>query len=302
MPHAAIFALVDSGRTRLFVDHDGGLSLPSFAMRGPNAAMRHLEELVECEQWFSEDECEGGLLIDRDRQMVWIFGGDEIAYQQALQRALVRMLKGVWSGWQVRWAHRGVTDLAAQCGVSAPRTRSRRLPARFTAYDLCGLESPGQTESEKCWVSVRTSRGAIVDAIFDSRDRGVLGLSPELLPAILSARHVGPPAEPTVNCGAVVDIGFRTVVIWDSAPAANLAVRLARRWPTWSVQRQYRGWRRQMRETGRSHAVVSQLAADPAQVDRQLRSLFASENIFSAPIGGLQIARVLSRLSVAAIA
>src|SRR5688572_9888856 len=131
MPHAAIYVLVESGRTSLHASPSGALAIPKLAFRGPEATTARIRSMTPAADWMTEDECEGGMLVDVDRGTLLLFGGDEIAYQCALQREFVRMLRQVWVGWSVRWAHRGLIDLAEAAGAERLGRREEERRSHF---------------------------------------------------------------------------------------------------------------------------------------------------------------------------
>jgi hypothetical protein len=59
---------------------------------------------------------EGGVLVDRSRQLLWVFGGEDLRWKAPLRRLYLQLLAEVWTGWNVQWAYSGIADLIEQVG------------------------------------------------------------------------------------------------------------------------------------------------------------------------------------------
>jgi hypothetical protein len=233
------------------------------------------------------------VLADQDRKTLVLFGGDEVCYEAPLQRVFMQMLAPLWSGWRLEWAHRGLADLADY--ASARSERPQRLPRRRRRFDTFASEPIVLAEEDAClgdcWISLRSERGAIADYLLDTRGHGPSALKPGLLSQLEAARPRPVPMETDVTCGALIDCAWRTILVWDGAPTANLVSTLKRSWPAWSVKRQLSGWRRQVRETGRKTAGR---AANRQVLMRRIEAIVSNR----APHGA-HIAQALSRLKLA---
>jgi hypothetical protein len=102
--------------------------------------------------------CEGGAVIDVDhRQLLWC--GAKPPHPEWLTAAS-RVLAQAWRGWQVRWAYRGVLELAAHVGAaSSELTLSHAYVDRFGADRVEPPEDP--SDPIACLVTVRTSDGTV---------------------------------------------------------------------------------------------------------------------------------------------
>jgi len=69
--------------------------------------------------WVLRDSYQGGALIDQNRrELVWFCGDTDHFFPSHLprRRLVFRLLGHVWEGWRVRWAYRGMEELAEHVG------------------------------------------------------------------------------------------------------------------------------------------------------------------------------------------
>jgi hypothetical protein len=114
---------------------------PEIPMRRPDISSRSVGEPREpgAQGWLDDQWAEGGAVIDLDYRVLILFGGDDISCDVPLRRLYLELLRQVWSGWEVRWAHLGILDLADYVGL--PRKLVMRRAER-DAQLLPGLVDP----------------------------------------------------------------------------------------------------------------------------------------------------------------
>lgn len=271
MSHAALFVVLEPDQPPRITTAENALSIPQLALQGPATASARITRLPLGTPRHFRDEYEGGMFIDWRRRNLVLFGGDEIGYQRALQRVFLRLLRPIWRGWRIAWAHRGIVDVLdharrADSNMSLPRLRqlsqkSAQLKVEQATLPLL-LEGPARPcenhhpqpwrDGGDCWISIRNERGAIADYCIDSQGYGPIVLRPDLLTTLQQFQSCSPPAELDVHSGALVDSRWRRLIAWDSAPASQLAAALRKNWIGWEVKLQRSGWRRQMELTGRT--------------------------------------------------
>jgi hypothetical protein len=75
--------------------------------------MRH----PEAAGWLDDTWAEGGAVIDLDRQVLILYGGEDLLWYIPLRRLYLQLLQEMWAGWDIRWAHRGIVDMADYVGL-----------------------------------------------------------------------------------------------------------------------------------------------------------------------------------------
>src|SRR5206468_1193034 len=107
--------------------------------------------------WLDDCDAEGGVVLDMDRRVLLLYGGEDLLFDVPLRRLFLRLLGHVWKGWEVRWAHEGIADLADYVGYprSEVLTSRARVPQRFRV-----ILSP-DPESTRSLGSARFQSGVI---------------------------------------------------------------------------------------------------------------------------------------------
>lgn len=120
MGHRANLVLVESTGYQLFFCHWCSKSIPQAAFWGPDQALSFVlqQKPVSRENgWLDDVWSEGGLLIDPTRKVMLLYGGEDLLYVIPLRRLYLELLRENWSGWNIRWAHEGIFDLADYVGL-----------------------------------------------------------------------------------------------------------------------------------------------------------------------------------------
>jgi hypothetical protein len=78
--------------------------------------IRKQKKVDEVDGWLDNIWAEGGCVVDEDKKVLLIFGGEDIMYDIPLRRIYLKLLAIVWDGWDIRWAYEGIADLADYVG------------------------------------------------------------------------------------------------------------------------------------------------------------------------------------------
>ncbi len=76
--------------------------------------------------WLDDVWAEGGALMDPGRCLLLWWGGEDVLHEVPLRRLQLELMANPWQGWDVRWAHEGIADLADHVGVPRAQVLSPR--------------------------------------------------------------------------------------------------------------------------------------------------------------------------------
>jgi hypothetical protein len=107
--------LVSNSTYRLFYCHWCANTLDRDLFWGPEHAVAFTlqQQAVGEGGWLDDKWAEGGAVIDTDRRFPLFYGGEDILYHLPLRWVYLDLLRRVWKGWEIRWAHNGIFDIAA---------------------------------------------------------------------------------------------------------------------------------------------------------------------------------------------
>lgn len=272
MGSRASFATVRDGRTRLYYSHWAATTLPQTLVFGPEYALRYIEGLAPAEDLLDEVWCEGAVLLDLDARRLTFFC-DDSRYTPGLLPYYLRLLRHYWPGWEVRWADRGVIDVAVALGLDPDSVRSETDEDDFVPEPL-GVEPP---EYVNTLVTVRRA-GVVSDYGFETYVTKVLAHGPGLVDALQGLDDTTPVGEDDLEDGAFLDADRKEMWVWWRHTGDERHVgRLARLWPGWTVRRHTEGLRRQVELSGRDG---SHVGPDEAAAVRRLVELLSEESGF----------------------
>jgi len=241
--HRASYAVKERGELRFGSDRWDALLIPEQVAWGPAAFLLELESKRPVDGLMDEVWCEGGAAMDLDARQLVFFGGQALRAHAGLRDAFLLLVRASWPGWQVRWAHDGVVDLADAIGVdrlSLEQEADRRLT--WGVDDFAGVRAaqPGDEQILLTRMGPSPTHAAF-DAVADVEH--VLGIGPAML-AELERRPLAPlPRERGVSQGAVIDEAAKHISYWYSFPERDRAAELAARWPGWRLERIRGGYR-----------------------------------------------------------
>lgn len=226
--------IVKRGRQwRLFYDHWCANRLDVELFWGPEPARRFIEQLdaVDESRWLDEVWCEGAAMLDLDDRTLLFFGGEEIMGDVPLRRAHLSLMRDMWPGWRIRWAHEGIVTVGAHVG---------RPPAAFLCDSEPDPEERFRMESQKRGAArtlLTATRDGITAAWRVSGDEEALRLGPGALDVLDEAPETDLlPWRGAMPTGGVhVDFDTRTLGFWWAHPTPAIAARTAAAWPGWNI-------------------------------------------------------------------
>ncbi|NUP05742.1 MAG: hypothetical protein HOW73_06745 [Polyangiaceae bacterium] len=233
MGQRANLVIVRDGEWKLFYDHWCANRLDVELFWGPELAVEFIEQRKHVEDrfgWLDEVWCEGGAVLDEDTRVLTWFGGEEVAFDVPLRRALFELMANQWPGWQLRWATGGIAELGACVGLPAERFLTEREPdGAFTLL----TEYP---EDNDTLLTVRQDGRTLVAQICGEVDglAAGSGLLPQLLafPRTASLRWRGD--MPTG--GVHIDVEERGLYYWLANPVCAIERRVQAAWPGWTTE------------------------------------------------------------------
>jgi hypothetical protein len=274
----ANYVLVRDGQWRLGYSHWGASEIARDIFWGPGRALRAMESCEPVESWLDEVWCQGAVLMDCDHQRLLFFAGGAIEHDLPLRRVYLQMLGHFWLGWELRWAHNGLLDIARYVGVD-----SNKIMVRDSDYEkppnlgrIRSLRRLGAGE-RGIWFTVRDASGRLADNYFKDAMQQLLLAGPVLVDRF-PERLIDPiPPENRVQGGAWIDVAKKELIFWRADSVPELERRFGARWPGWSVKRQTEGWQTQLNLSGRK---APELCADPAGLAGDVINIVLDERAF----------------------
>jgi len=238
-------------RANLVIVHESGYelhyskwaanTLPTYVFWGPGPFEQFVRAQQDLgDQWLDTIWCEGGAVMDLQRRVLLFFGGEDLPYDVVLRRFYFRLLRETWSGWDLRWAHRGIVDLARYCGVSDERVIARSDEERKSVDLSRLLNAPPNPRTANCIVSARVQDGPL--KLFVTALPGVaayLRAGPGLIEHLEARDGLEAfsfePARTTPVCGVHFDIEARQIKFWQASDDPEVERHGARAWPGWTL-------------------------------------------------------------------
>ena len=228
------------GRYELYYSHWAANRLDEELFWGPETAsvfIRAQRSEAEGAAWLDDVWAEGGAVMNTaERTLVW-WGGEDTLYDVPLRRLLLDWMRLTWAGWEVRWAHREIAELAEYAGLASAEVLTRAEPrGRAAAPDL---SEPEELDWMDSVISVRfEDRVALFPSCGDADSRLF-----DCDALVTAARREGGLLELDVSTrtddfpssGAHLDVARREVVFWTATGRARGAGPLQAANPGWKV-------------------------------------------------------------------
>lgn len=196
-------------------------------------ARRFIEQLdtVDESRWLDEVWCEGAAVLDLDDRTLLFFGGDDIIGDIPLRRAHLSLMRDMWPGWQIRWAHEGIVTIGAHVGRPAQVFLCESEPDPEERFRI-------ETDAADANRTLLTVTGdGVTSAWRVAGDEEALRLGPGALDVLDevpgSDRLVWEGAMPAG--GLHVDYDAKTLGFWWAHPTPAIADRAAAAWPGWDI-------------------------------------------------------------------
>lgn len=121
MGQRANLVIVENNEPRIYYSHWDAPYTPNILAQGLEFCEKYFKDFNE-DGWLMDNAfAEGGILIDKDKNNVLIFGGSETAYTPALQRLYCKHITKIWENWNVKWCDKGNVDFAEYLGIMEDR-------------------------------------------------------------------------------------------------------------------------------------------------------------------------------------
>lgn len=186
--------------------------------------------------WLDDTWSEGGAVIDLDRQVLVLYGGENLLWYIPLRRLYLQLLQEVWKGWELRWANRGILDMADYVGLPKNRVITGEshidlVPDFASCVGIHPFDSIGSILLEGDTLRLFPLRGPV---------EFKLAAGPALVDSMRN--HAGyahlPLAEwgtPFPQAGFHVDVSKRRVEYWTASHAFDPETYVTPLWPGWHV-------------------------------------------------------------------
>lgn len=237
MGQRANLVLVEAERYKLYYNHWCANTLPSDLFWGPDHALAFITRQEPTDQWLDDIWAEGGAILDIEVKRVILFGGEDELLDIPYRRLFLRLMRKVWRGWEVRWAHGGIIDIAEYTGTSAETVIARELDRP----NETSLSPPEDREWIDTIVSIRFDSAETL--MFPTSVAAVdwLAYGPDLLRT--GEKRYGYRnlrlEEWTTNfptSGLHVDAVDRRVYVWHAEAIAGELERLRGMWIGWEIE------------------------------------------------------------------
>lgn len=140
----------------LYYSHWCANTLPSDLFWGPNASLKFIQKQrpMPDKNWLDTIWAEGGVVYDDHQQILLFYGGEDILFDIPLRNLYLEIMQHNWPGWELRWAHQGIVDLAAYVGISAEKVYAPdELDKQILDGQLDTQTSFAQKPVQKRWIS-----------------------------------------------------------------------------------------------------------------------------------------------------
>jgi hypothetical protein len=235
MGYRAQYVIVEGCDPAFYHDRLGSNAVPRDLLMGPQEARWAITRLAYHEEFFySEGSCLGGVLIDRDESVLLWWGGEDITWDLPAQRVVREIVASAWCGWDVRWAHGGIADLAMYIGIDECTVLMDGYDDEFQAPNLV-LPEDGRIYSI---LSIRGVDGVlklvpvytgVVELVWGCDELVATAACAEGLPAF----DLGARAFPTG--GAHIDAATKQGLFWTVGDHPDIQDRVADANPGWTM-------------------------------------------------------------------
>ena len=238
MGQRANLVIVEDGQYQLFYSHWCANTLTRDLFWGPEYAARFIRMQREADEsgWLDDAWAEGAAVVDLDRKVLLLFGGESVLYDVPLRRVYLDFLSRVWKSWDVRWAYEGIATIADY--VSYPRTK---VLSTRTEEAVCSLAPPGERGWTDIVASIRWAADQVRIYPLAGDPEVYLSAGPSLLnsPEAEGGLERLPLAEwveafPTG--GFHIDVPSQTVEFWMAKEVPDVIARVTKYWPDWAVR------------------------------------------------------------------
>ncbi|RRJ64407.1 hypothetical protein EHV15_16875 [Paenibacillus oralis] len=252
MGQRANLIMVRNNYYELYYSHWCANTLPKDLFWGEQHAVKFIEmqKRVDESGWLDDVWAEGGAVIDLDKKKLVLYGGEDILYNVPLRNLYLKLMRTIWSGWEIAWAYEGILDLANYVGYP----REKILTYGEDDLKDASLEPP----EEKDWVDT------IASVMFPQNELLLFPLSggvevylahgPNMIHEINKSYGYKSIAlrewskEFPVG-GFHIDIGRRKLEFWHANDIPNISHELKAKWSGWEVVHHYGDYESHLKST-----------------------------------------------------
>lgn len=270
MGQRANLVVVHDGAWQLYYSHWRANTLDKDLFWGPAYAAAFIRSQRPCEptEWLDEVWAEGGAVLDLDRRVILFYGGEDVLYELPRRQIHLAIMRRVWEGWEIRWAHEGIVDIAEYVGVPRAQVLCRNSEPTAAAE----LRPPDDLSWTTIVGSVRLHDGLLRLYPLSGELVNYLSTGPSLLALATQQAGRGRLAlqdltEEFPQGGFDINETDRTIDFWTTNDTPDALSRVVTHWPGWQVRWHRDDFRVQLVATGgsltfpvvRHSAIVRQL-------------------------------------------
>jgi hypothetical protein len=241
----------------LYYNHWCANTLPRDFFWGPEHAVSFIEAQTKVDHtgWLNDIWAEGGAVVDREKRLLLLFGGEDELYDIPRRRILLKLMQRVWGDWELRWANEGIADIAEYAGVSKEVVLSGKND------DLAGggLTSPEEMRWIDSIISIAFADGKTLIFPQYGDIEGVLLYGPKLLENCdrsigYTEFRVGDWTQNFPSSGFHLDAATKQIDIWHAEPLPTIVERMKKVWNGWEIREHYDQYEVQLEKLcGRLH-------------------------------------------------
>jgi hypothetical protein len=118
MGQRANLIIIRNTSYELYYSHWCANTLPKDLFWGTQYAIKFIEMQTKVDEsgWLDDVWAEGGAILDLDKKKIIFYGGEEIMHDIPLRNLYLKLMRNIWYGWDIQWAHGGIVDLAKYVG------------------------------------------------------------------------------------------------------------------------------------------------------------------------------------------
>lgn len=276
MSEPASFVIIRDGERRTYSDRWAHVFVYRNLIWGPEELEQWLRQEPEDDQW--NDDIHSGVVVDFDqRRLVWD-GDDDALEVPRVANVLDQLLATSWPDYKIRYATRGLQDLAIAAGeIEIAEALSMDDSELLAAHPKTIRDAVGQYDEDddyeeggepfidedglRAWITLIDEQGAV-------RHRHLSRISQDLFTAkkasfgrLLELDAAEVPPEKVVREGMWFDLGKRKIGVWGGRKLPALLPILQRKWKGFEVTWANGGYADQCTASGPSGIPMSDAEA-----------------------------------------
>lgn len=237
MGSRAVIGILEHGQLRRWYDHWLANRLPEELLPGWDYFQHRADTGYPINDWLDIRWDEGSVLIDRDRRVMLVYGGEEASYDPGYRRAVVDLLGITWPGYRIHWCYEQVLDIADYLGL--PRAtyamdRAAEYPRHVDPADFSRSDWDPATYVVTV-VSSGRPVGPMVHAVVETADWEDFLAGPAVWREVIRLAPYRLEPWYTPATGAHFDFEAKQMTVWSHWEGAGIREALASRWHGWRI-------------------------------------------------------------------